>query len=219
MTGYRALLFDMDGLMVDTERLYWKSEYELAGQAGKELSVDTIHKMMGRKPLESMKIFCQDLGLEGDPSHWLRIRDGLMLQLIKEELSALPGLFDILECFKDKLAMAVVTGNHQEFLDLVVDKLSIRPYFQVLLSSDTISQGKPHPECYLHACKILQLDAQQCIVLEDTENGCRSAQAAGCHTIAIPSEYTRGQDFSAAHKVCSDLAQARKYISGLLRNE
>lgn len=216
MRQVKALIFDMDGLMVDTERLYWDCEYQLAREAGKELSEETLYAMMGRKPLESMGIFCHHLGLEGSPEEWLERRNQMMRQKLEQELAAMPGLEDIIHEFRAQISLAVATGAQQPFLDLVVDKLGLRGHFDVMLSSETVAVGKPDPETYLKVCAQLGYDPEACIVLEDSENGCRAARAANCITVAVPTDYTREQDFSMVDYIARDLQDAGHIIHKIM---
>ncbi|MBN2409155.1 MAG: HAD family phosphatase [Candidatus Aminicenantes bacterium] len=212
----KALIFDMDGLMIDSERLYWEVERGIARQFGKEVGEETLWKMMGRRPIEGMRIFVQDLGLPLTAERATEIRDGLMREKYRNESEPMPGLIHILDAFHGRLKMAVCTGAQGEFMEIVVDRLKIRDRFDVLQSSDGIKNGKPNPEIYLAACAKLGVAPRQSIVLEDSANGCLAAKRAGCYTIAVPSDYSRGQDFGCADFIAADLFAAERHISSLL---
>jgi HAD superfamily hydrolase (TIGR01509 family) len=216
MHSIGALIFDMDGLMVDTERLYIESEHTLAERYGKELSDATIARMMGRKPIEAVSIFVQDLGIPADPASVLAERDVLMERAMRHDLAPMPGLFSLLDAFDGRLAMAIATGAPQQFLDIVVDTLGIRERFNILQSSDTVSCGKPHPEIYLRTTERLGLPPAACLVLEDSHNGIIAAKEAECLAAAIPNEYTRGQDFSRADHIAVSLAAVIPWIEQYL---
>jgi HAD superfamily hydrolase (TIGR01509 family) len=213
---YDALIFDMDGLMIDSERLYWEIEKGIARQFGKEVSEETLWKMMGRGPVEGMRIFVQDLGLPLTAERVTEIRDGLMREKYRNESEPMPGLIHILDAFYGRLKLAVCTGAQKEFMEIVVDRLKIRDRFDVLQASDEIKKGKPDPEIYLAACTKLGIASSQGIVLEDSANGCLAAKRAGCYTIAVPSDYSRGQDFGCADFIASGLFDAERHISSLL---
>jgi HAD superfamily hydrolase (TIGR01509 family) len=210
-----ALIFDMDGLMIDSERLYFDAERELAAAHGRVVQDSTLWKMMGRKPLESMRLFVEELGIRERAEDLLVQRDEVMRRKLASDLKPMPGLEHILERFRGKLKMAVATGAQREFLDITLDSLRIRDRFDVLQTSDGISRGKPDPEIYLAACAGLGLAPAACVVLEDAENGVRAARAAGCYVIAVPSEYSRTHDFSDAHFIASDLFQAADHVAGI----
>jgi HAD superfamily hydrolase (TIGR01509 family) len=213
---FKALIFDMDGLMIDSERLYWQVEKDLARSYGKEVQKDTLWKMMGRRPIDGLRIFIEEVGLPISAEEALAMRDGRMRQKYREESEAMPGLFHILDTFYGKLKLAVCTGAQKEFLEIVVDRLKIRDRFDVLQSSDEIQKGKPDPEIYLETCARLEFEPGQCIVLEDSSNGALAGIRAGCYTVGVPSEYSRGQDFSFVDFVASDLYAAEEHISHLL---
>jgi HAD superfamily hydrolase (TIGR01509 family) len=213
---FRALIFDMDGLMIDSERLYWEVERGIALSHGREVKEETLWKMMGRRPIEGMRIFVEEVGLPVSAEETLALRDGRMREKYRNESEAMPGLFSILDTFYGKLKLAVCTGAQAEFMEIVLDRLNIRKKFDVLQASDEVEKGKPEPEIYLRTCVRLGLEPGQCIVLEDSSNGCLAGRRAGCYTIAVPSGYSRGQDFGAADYIASGLPGAEEHIRGLL---
>jgi HAD superfamily hydrolase (TIGR01509 family) len=171
---------------------------------------------MGRKPIESLRLLREILGIATPPEELLAWRNRLMLDKMGRDLGAMPGLIEILDAFKGKLKLAVGTGAQMEFLDIALDTLRIRDYFDVLQTADGLERGKPDPEIYILACRAMGLPPGECVVLEDARNGVLAGKAAGCPVIAVPSEYTRGQDFSAADWVEPDLFAAAKRIEILL---
>jgi HAD superfamily hydrolase (TIGR01509 family) len=199
-----ALIFDMDGLMVDTERLYFASERDVAARFGKEVKDGVLWKMMGRKPVAA-------------PEKLLEMRDEIMRRKLREDLRPMPGLERIVGDFHGTLRLAVATGATREFLDIVMDRLGLRDRFDVLQHSDDIVRGKPDPEIYVRTCSRLALPPGDCAVLEDSENGVVAAKAAGCRVIAVPSEYSRTHDFSRADFVAPDLFRAASRVHELLR--
>jgi len=188
----------MDGLMIDSERLYFQAEEDMAKKFGVQLREETLGKMMGTKPIEGLAIFVKDLKLPISAQEALDMRNKVMRKKLQTELEAMPGLFFILDTFFNRLKLAVCTGAQEEFLNIAVDLLKIRDKFDVLQSSDGIKKGKPEPEIYLKTCEKLAISPAKCVVLEDSANGARAGKRAGCKVIAIPSEYTQSQDFSSA---------------------
>ena len=212
----KALIFDMDGLMIDSERLYFEAEGDMAKKFGVKLKEETLWKMMGTKPIEGLAIFVKDLELPICAQEALDMRNRVMRKKLQTDLKTMPGFFHILDTFFNRLKLAVCTGAQEEFLDIVVDMLKIREKFDVLQSSDGIEKGKPEPEIYLKTCDKLSLSPQECFVLEDSANGVTAGKKAGCWVIAIHTEYTQSQDFSSADFIASDLFHAEQYIHKLL---
>ncbi|WP_407652315.1 HAD family hydrolase [Acetivibrio straminisolvens] len=215
----KAVIFDMDGLMIDTERLYFDVERLIARNFGKEVKDETLWKMMGRKPLEAITVFAEDLGLDISPRELLSIRDDLFVKKLINEVEAMPGLFDILNSIRGKLKMAIATGSPNKFLKIVLDKLKIEDYFDVFVTSDEVEKGKPDPEVYNTAAKRLGVMPAECIVLEDSSNGALAGVTAGCYTIAVPSVYTNKQDFSFVNYIARDLKDAAEKINELICRE
>ena len=212
----KALIFDMDGLMIDSERLYFQSERDIAASFGKEIREEILWRMMGRNPIEGLEILVSELKLPISPQDAVIMRNKVMREKIKNDLRAMPGLFHIIDAFYGQLKLAVSTGAQKEFLEMAMNQLGIRDKFDVLQASDDIRRGKPDPEIFLKTCEKLELEPEECIVLEDSENGVRAGRLAGCYVIAVPSEYTRSQDFRVAHFVAADLYRAAEHIKALL---
>ncbi len=216
LDSIKAIIFDMDGLMIDSERLYFDVERALARNYGKEVSDETLMKMMGRSPLEAMSIYAMDLGFDISSEELLRLRNDMFVDRLRNEVSAMKGLYEMLNRFEGKLKMAIATGSPEEFLRIVMDKLKIEKYFDVLQPSDEIKEGKPNPEIYLKAAEKLKVLPSECIVLEDSCNGALAGKRAGCYTIAVPSEYTCKQDFSFVDYIARDLYDAAEHIDFLM---
>ena len=215
----QGLIFDMDGLMVDSERLYLEVERGMARRYNKEFDMNAWQKMMGLKPAEGIRVFVEELGLPLTPEEALAIRDVEMRKKYSEEAEPMPGLFHILRAFEGRLKLAVCTGAQQEFMEIVVDRLAIRQKFAVLQSSDEIENGKPDPAIYAACCRKLGLDPGDCAVLEDSRNGALAAARAGCYTIVVPTEHSKAQDFACADYLAADLIEAERHISALLRQQ
>src|SRR5512136_3213821 len=113
-----ALIFDMDGLMIDSERLYFAAEREMAAAFGKEIRDEQLWPLMGRKPIESLRLLRDILQIETSPEELFAWRNRLMLEKMKNDLRPMPGLFEILDAFHGRLKLAVATGAQGEFLDI-----------------------------------------------------------------------------------------------------
>ena len=116
----KAIIFDMDGLMIDSERLYFQAEREIAWTFGRDALDETLRKMMGRNPIEGMEILVRELELPISPREAMSMRDDLMRQKMRTGLKAMPGLTYIIEAFYGRLKLAISTGARKEFLDIAV---------------------------------------------------------------------------------------------------
>ncbi|TSA37897.1 MAG: HAD family phosphatase [Porphyromonadaceae bacterium] len=213
---YQALIFDLDGLLIDSETIYRKISYKMAADLGKQLHDGIWVKQMGRSPIESLRIFHDELGITTHTVQELvDLRNVLLLDGFRNELQIMPGALEIIRAFHGRMRMTIATGSPRLLMDLAIAQLGLAGYFEYMLPSDEIVSGKPDPEIYLKTIQALGLYPDECIVLEDSSNGALSGHRAGCYVIAVPSDYTRNQDFSFANHVAEDLFEARLLIEEL----
>lgn len=213
---FTSLIFDMDGLMIDTEGLYWSAARAIAADYHKTVADDTLRKMMGRAPIDSMRVFVQDLQLPDSPQDLLDRRTAMMLDLFKKPIEPMPGLLDLLRAFRGRLKLAVATSAPRAFTDLILPSMGLEKYFDAVQTSDDVTHGKPHPEIYLKAIARLRARPRESIVLEDSAAGARAGKAAGAFTIAVPSQYTRMENFDFADFRADNLIEAGQEIEKLL---
>lgn len=208
----RAIVFDMDGLMIDSEKVYWAVGRELAREFGKEVSDQTLGRMMGRSPIKSMEVYAGELGLKQSPHELLEMREARVKKALEQGVDPMPGLFEVLEEFKSKYKLAIATSAPMYLVDVIAAKLRLRPYFDAIQTSDDVVHGKPDPEIYLNAMSRLDVPPAECAVLEDSSNGALAGKRSGAYTIAVPSRYTRDQDFSFVDYVAKDLKDAARHL-------
>lgn len=209
-----AVMFDMDGLMVDTEPYYWEVARVMAARRGKTVPDDVLRQMMGRSRLESMELFRQALGLTESPESLLAERETAMLERFARGVEPMPGLRELLELLSRRgVRRAVCTSSPKKFTDVLLPAIGVADRFDVVQTGDGISRGKPDPEIYLRCLARLGLPGTSAMVLEDTEAGCRAAHAAGCRVVAVPTHLTAEQDFSFCSARVSSLHDARPLVS------
>lgn len=213
---YQALIFDLDGLLIDSETIYRKISYQMAADHGKRLHDGIWVKQMGRSPIESLGIFRKELGITSHTAQELvDLRNILLLEAFRSDLEIMPGALEIIHAFQGKMRLAIATGSPRVLMDVAISQLGLTGYFDYMLPSDEISAGKPDPEIYLKTIHALGIHPDECIVLEDSSNGALAGHEAGCYVIAVPSVYTKNQDFSFANHVAEDLFGARLWIEEL----
>ncbi len=207
MRRIQAAIFDMDGLMVDTEDLYFQAESEVARRYGKSFDMEVMQKMMGHKAVRSIQIMMETLGIEGSAKEIEALRDSLYRELLIQGVKPMSGLLELLDWLEAKnFGKAVATSSKPEFKNIIFDQLGLEHRFEVVVTAEEISQGKPAPEIYQLVLRRLNLRPWQSIVLEDSFPGLRAAKEAGCFCIIVPNRYTQDQDFSGADLVSPQLS-------------
>ncbi len=204
----KAVIFDMDGLMVDTEPLYSKAMNQVAQKRGKCFTLEIKQKMMGRLAIESLTIFKETLGLTESVQELLEEREGIYGNLLRQGVTPMPGLFELIELLnKMGIHKAIASSSKKQWIDLIIDKLGFRNEFEVIVSGQEVERGKPNPDIYLLAAQKLNLDAAECLVLEDAISGVQAAKAAKMKCIAVPNQFTQGLDFPQVDLIVNSLKE------------
>jgi HAD superfamily hydrolase (TIGR01509 family) len=205
----------MDGLMIDSESVYWAAGRQIAARYGKTVKDETLGRMMGRAPLESVRLFADELGLAESPQALLETREAMVIESLRRGVPVMPGLRELLAEFRPRLKFAVATSAPRRMADIVMEGLDLRRWFDAVQTSDGITRGKPDPEIYLKAVARIGVKPEECVVLEDSSNGALAGKLAGTYVIAVPSQYTREQDFSFVDYRAADLREAAEHIRTL----
>jgi len=208
----RAIVFDMDGLMIDSEKIYWAVGREIGREFGKQVKDETLGRMMGRSPLDSVILFAKETGIEMDPKALHEMREARVLDALKAGVDPMPGLMEVLQRFKPRFKLGIATSAPRYMVDVILGGLKITHYFDAIQTSDDVKEGKPAPEIYLKAFARLGVPPAEGFVLEDSSNGTKAGKRSGAYTIAVPSTYTKDQDFSMADEVAGNLLDAARRI-------
>jgi HAD superfamily hydrolase (TIGR01509 family) len=191
----KALIFDFDGLLVDTETLHYNTWRSLYTEHGVELKLDRWLLDLGT---HGMFDPCEELeGLLGrsiDREATRSDRRAYHIQLCEQE-PLRPGILALLEAARDRgLRLAVATSSTRDWVERWLEHHQIRSYFSCVRNRDDVSQVKPDPELFLSAAACLGIPPEECVVLEDSPNGMRAAAAAGMRCIAVPTAMTATVD-------------------------
>lgn len=181
-----AVLWDMDGTLVDSEHYWLSSERTLAAEHQELWSEQDGLDLVGMSLYESSKIIKKKIGSSLEPEQIIqRLTDSVVAKLAIS-IPWRPGAQELLlELKKHKIKTALVTMSMSRMAHQVVDQIPFRA-FDVVVAGDDVVHGKPHPEAYLKAAQLLGVDPRQCVAFEDSIAGLRSAEAAGTIAIGIP---------------------------------
>ena len=212
----RAAVFDLDGLLVNTEDLYQHVGSELLRRRGRTFEPDLLDAMMGRPPAVSLAIMIEWHGLTDTVEALAAETSQIFSGLLDERLEPMPGAVSLVEGLAARgLPRAVATSSGPAFAHDVLGRVGLRDRFAFVLTSADVVNGKPDPEIYLAAADRLGVEPAAMLVFEDSHNGCRAAVASGAVVVAVPGGHSRRHDFTGARLVAESLADPR--IGELLR--
>lgn len=205
-----GVALDLDGLLYDTEPLYWQVGSQLLARRSHLFTDQLQRQMMGRPGVQAMQVLIDQLNLPDDPQQLLDESDAIYAEMLSAGLQPMPGLMSWLQALEASgLPYGVATSSRRRFAEEILQRDAIRGRLQFLLTGEDVTQGKPHPEMYLKAASALQIDPSRMLVLEDSENGCAAAVAAGAVTVAIPGAHNVGHQYDGAHLVAQRLDDHR----------
>lgn len=211
----KGAIFDMDGVLFDTEKLYQDIWQEMAKEHKVELDsgfVKEISGTSGRKMLQVIERYYQVS--DGNP-----IVDACMSRMrnkLSESVPVKEGVFDILRFLKEKgVRTAVASSTDRQRIEQNLRMSGIRDYFMEIVSGQEVKNGKPAPDIYLCAAERIGCRAEECFAFEDSENGVRSAYAAGCVTIMIP-DLIEPEDGIRCFRICGNLKEVQKEIKNMV---
>lgn len=196
----------MDGVLLDSEPLHLQAYQELLGEFGINFTEEDNRPFLGRTDIELAEHLALQHGLPMDALQLVSAKEEKLAALFSNQLEPLPGVVRVLQKAKSlNVPCAVASSATLPTIQLVVDMLGIRGYFQTLTSGDEVAHGKPAPDVYLLAAKRIGVLPINCLVVEDSFNGVLAAKAAGMKCIAIPCPTTRHQDHRNADKILGTL--------------
>ncbi len=203
---FKAIFWDNDGVLMETEHLYYRANAEALARCGVELTLDMFRTIsLGQG--ESV------LALAGNEEAVLRPwRDCRYHDLLGSEATVIPGVRDTLDQLHGQLPMAIVTSCRRAHFEQMHRQSALMGYFDFVLTREDYRNSKPDPEPYLTACLRSGLHPGDCLAIEDSPRGVTAAARAGLAVAAIPGELNRGGDFASARWMLDDIKQ----VTGLL---
>jgi HAD superfamily hydrolase (TIGR01509 family) len=190
-----AVVFDMDGVLVDSEQVWDAVREELVRERGGRWHEAAQRDMMGMSSPEWSRYLHEELGLAEPPEELSAEVVRRLLERYDASLPLIPGAVEAVNRLAERWPLGLASSSNREVIDHVLDVAGIAPYFRATVSSEEVGRGKPAPDVYLEAARRLGVDAARAAAIEDSRNGIRSARAAGMRVIAIPNPtFPPGED-------------------------
>ncbi|MDO5308387.1 MAG: HAD-IA family hydrolase [Planctomycetia bacterium] len=205
-----AVAFDMDGLMFETESIYWQSADELLKRRGFQYTDELAEQVMGRPPEYCFKLFIERFGLTESWRALQQESESIFLDILSRGFAVQPGLFELLEFLQARqIPCCVCTSSAQQVASVALREKDVLRYMSFVLTSDDIVQGKPAPEAYLKASSQFSVPPSHMLVLEDSVAGCRASRSAGSPCVMLKASHNAKVDFSGAEMVVERLDDPR----------
>lgn len=203
----RAVAFDMDGLMVNTEELYTIVGDTILERRGRQFTRELKKNMMGLPGPAAWQVMIDQEQLSDSIDALSEEADTVFEELLPSRLETLPGLIELLD-FLDELAIprCVATSSSHKFARQVLSLVRLGERFDFVVTAEDVCKGKPAPDIYFAAAHRMGVQAPEMMVLEDSEHGCNAGATSGAYTIAVPGEHSADHDFSQAQFQAKSLA-------------
>ncbi len=186
LRGPTAVLWDMDGTLVDTEPYWVEAEYALAERYGGTWSREHALNLVGNDLIESGRYIREHMGIDLEPSLIVEELLDHVIASVERSVPWRPGAVELLAGLQEHgVPCALVTMSYRRFVAPILAALPEGTFAEVV-TGDAVLRGKPHPEPYLKASRALGVDPADCLAIEDSNTGARSAEAAGCRVLVVP---------------------------------
>ncbi len=205
----KAVIFDMDGIIIDSEPIASEVVIKVLKEYGKEpiFHPDGNVQEVGITDLEDWTKMKARYHLDEDVQVLIDKMQKLLFDRLNSGIEPMPGLIELLDFLEEKkVKIGLASSSGSPRIELILSKLGIRDRFKTIISGESLVQSKPHPEIYEKAAQMLGEKPENCLALEDAEHGVESAYQANLKVIAIPNSSTKNQNFTHATKIINSLA-------------
>jgi HAD superfamily hydrolase (TIGR01509 family) len=212
-----CVIFDCDGLLVDSESAWTRAEAVLYERHGIDFTLEHKHELLGTSGPVAIATLERHLGLtDGEGAALLEELNELALEEVRREAEPLAGAIDLVQALREAgVPVGVASNSPHILLDAALRSAGLQDAFDAVVSAQDVAHGKPAPDVYLEACRRLGADPADSVALEDSPTGVAAARAAGMHVIGVPS--LEGVELPGAHAVAGSLRAPSVYAAVGLR--
>lgn len=206
----KAVLFDMDGVIVNTEPLHRKAYFDMFAHFDIDVSNTLYNSFTGQSTLDICQKLVHRFDLDCDPQMLIDKKRERFKTLFESdpEFDLLPGVRQLLDNYQQHgITMILATSASWKTINLVFKRFGLEPYFKDKVSGADLEASKPHPEIFELAAQKARQPRKNCMVIEDSTNGIKAAHAAGIYCVAYNSEHSKDQNYGLAQKLISDFGE------------
>ncbi len=212
----KAVVFDMDGVMIDSEWIYKKACQNVLSKYGKKATEKLFQAQMGRSIKEAQQLIVEMTGLDVEPEKIGKEYINEYLRLSEELLKPNPGLYELINSLKNRVSLAVASSTQQNVVEKILERFEIKEAFSAITGGDKVKRSKPYPEIYTTTSRKLGVQPANCIVIEDSPAGIESAKNAGMIVLALKTEHTEQMDLSKADRQFDTLHDIHDYLTEII---
>lgn len=202
----KAVLFDMDGVIVDTEPLHCKAYHSMFKTVGIDVSKELYESFTGQSTLEICRQLCVQFQLSEAPETLVKLKREAFKHIFKfdDSLAMIEGVHDLVkEYHSNGLTLVLASSASMNTINFVFERFNLNQYFVAKLSGADLKASKPHPEIFINAAKSSGFKKEECMVIEDSTNGVIAAKAAGIYCVGFKSPNSKNQEYDKADLVIS----------------
>lgn len=202
----KAVIFDMDGVLVDSQPYHFKADIDTMAEYGVIKDQKFYESFAGTLTADRMRTLKEMFGLDAPVEEMTIKRENMILDIMgKEDIKPVLGIPEFLRSIKEKeLTTAVASSSDYKLINLILDRLKIAKYFDSVTSGSDVKRGKPSPDVFLLAAERIGIEPAECLVVEDSENGVKAAKAAGMKALGYINPTSGKQDLSLADFITDD---------------
>lgn len=200
----KAVIFDMDGVIIDSEPMHKKAYQDMFDEVGIEVSAEHYESFTGQSTINICKHLCEHFNLQQDPESLVAIKRKHYKNLFNEnsDFGLIEGALDLIKDYhRNGLKLVLASSASMTGINQIFERFNLDQYFITKLSGGDLKQSKPHPEIFIKAAEATGYSKEECIVIEDSTNGVRAANGAGIFCVGFDSFHSKNQDYSKANMV------------------
>ena len=216
----KAVIFDMDGVLIDSEPLWRKAMIEGFASIGVLITEEDCKKTTGNRLKEVVEYWFEKLNIyDVLPTEIEHRIINMLVKLINNEGKAISGVIEVINfCNNKNIKIGLATSSSNQLMEAVLEKLNLKNTFKSSISAENMEYGKPHPEVFLNCASQLQISPLECIVIEDSINGVIAAKAAFMRVIALPEqENINNHKFSIADYKLNNMQEVLKLFKTIIK--
>ena len=187
----RAIILDLDGVVIDSERLHVETEKRLLSEYGVTVEPEDWPGFKGQTPQAVFDFVISKYHINEAIEVLLEKKDRYLAEAYEKELELFPDFLPLIQRFRKRFVYALTTSTQRPLTEWVLTRFRLKDIFQVVVTADDVSKGKPDPEPYLRTIEALGMKSSECIVIEDSINGVQAAKGAGAKCIAVATSFER----------------------------